>query len=77
LAALASSKASPQDVVDSVVHLIELPAGNRPLRVPIGLLFIDGFSGLNYISEQILKNFLDIIGVAPLMTFREHAASSD
>ena len=71
LAALASSKASPQDVVDSVVHLIELPAGNRPLRVPIGLPFIDGFGGLNYISEQLLKNFLDMIGVAPLTEFQD------
>lgn len=77
LAALASSKASPQEVVDSVVDLVELPAGNRPLRIPIGLPAIDGFGGLNYISEQLLKNFLDMIGVSPLVAFQAHGSSTD
>jgi hypothetical protein len=64
-------------VVDSVVDLIELPAGTRPLRVPIGLPAMDGFGGLNFISEQLLKNFLTIIGIAPLAVFQSHAGSAE
>jgi hypothetical protein len=77
LAALASSKASLQEVVDAIVHLIELPAGNRPLRVPIGLPAMDGLGGLNYISDQYLKNLLDLIGVGPLVAFQAQPASTD
>jgi NAD(P)-dependent dehydrogenase (short-subunit alcohol dehydrogenase family) len=75
--ALSSSKANPQEVVDAVVDLIELPAGNRPLRVPLGLPAMDGFSGLNYISEQYLKNFLELIDVGPLVAFQSRAGSTD
>jgi hypothetical protein len=60
-------------VVDAVVDLIELPAGNRPLRVPLGLPAMDGLSGFNYISEQYLKNFLELIGVGPLVAFQSRA----
>jgi NAD(P)-dependent dehydrogenase (short-subunit alcohol dehydrogenase family) len=77
LGALSSSKANPQEVVDAVVDLIELPAGNRPLRVPLGLPAMDGFSGLNYISEQWLKNFLGLIGVGPLVVFQSREGSTD
>jgi NAD(P)-dependent dehydrogenase (short-subunit alcohol dehydrogenase family) len=77
LGALSSSKANPQEVVDAVVDLIELPAGNRPLRVPLGLPAMDGLSGFNYISEQYLKNFLELIGVGPLVAFRSRAGSTD
>jgi NAD(P)-dependent dehydrogenase (short-subunit alcohol dehydrogenase family) len=77
IGALSSSTVNPQEVVDSVVDLIELPAGNRPLRVPMGLPAMDGFGGLNYISEQLLKNFLELIGVGPLVVFQSHAGSTD
>jgi NAD(P)-dependent dehydrogenase (short-subunit alcohol dehydrogenase family) len=77
LGALTSLKANPQEVVDAVVDLIELPAGNRPLRVPIGTPALDGFGGLNYISEQYLKNLLAMIGIGPLTVFQSHAGSAD
>jgi hypothetical protein len=34
---LTSSPLNPQEVADCVVNLIELPAGERPLRVTVGL----------------------------------------
>jgi hypothetical protein len=33
--------------------------------------------GLNYISEQYLKNFLELIGVGPLVAFQSRAGSTD
>jgi NAD(P)-dependent dehydrogenase (short-subunit alcohol dehydrogenase family) len=77
LGALNSSKANPQEAVDAVVNLMELPAGNRPLRVPIGTPALEGLGGLNYICEQYLKNLLVMIGLGPLTVFESHAGSAD
>ncbi len=76
-AALSASTANPEEVVETVAALIETPAGNRPLRTPIGLPNIDGFGGLNDMSEQLLKNFCKLIGVAPLVAFQAQAASGN
>jgi hypothetical protein len=56
--------------VDSVVRIIEIPASERPLRLTVGIsgAGTNGFAGLNYISEQMLKDFLTMIGIAPLVT---------
>ena len=51
-AALNSSRANPQEVVDSVVRITEIPASERPLRLTVGIsgAGANGFAGLNYIS---------------------------
>jgi len=71
-AALNSWRANPQEVVDSVVRIIEIPASERSLRLTVGIggAGANGFAGLNYISEQMMKDFLTTIGVAPLVTPR-------
>ena len=74
--ALSSSRANPQEVVDAVVELIELPAGNRPLRVPVGLPDMDGFGNLNQISGRLLEDFLTMTGIAPLAAFQSRAKSA-
>jgi len=74
--ALSSSRANPQEVVDAVVELIELPAGNRPLRVPVGLPDMDGFGNLNQISDRLLEDFLTMTGIAPLAAFQSRAKSA-
>jgi hypothetical protein len=58
--------------VDSVVRIIEIPASERSLRLTVGIggAGANGFAGLNYISEQMMKDFLTTIGVAPLVTPR-------
>jgi hypothetical protein len=50
--------------------MIEMPVGERLLRPIVGMnaAGADGFGSLNYISEQMLKNFLTIVGVAPFVT---------
>jgi NAD(P)-dependent dehydrogenase (short-subunit alcohol dehydrogenase family) len=67
-AQLTSSPADPQEVADCVVSLIERPAGNRPLRLTVGLR-VDAFGGLNYFSERLQQEVLHAIGVAPLTAF--------
>jgi hypothetical protein len=54
---------------------MELPAGNRPLRVPVGLPAMDDFGNLNQISDQLLKGFLTMTGMAPLVAFKSRANS--
>lgn len=66
----------PQEVADLVLHLIQTPAGSRPLRVAVGVR-VDGLRNLNEVSEQIQKGFLDMTGLAPLTTFQASAASTD
>ena len=66
---LTSSTLNPQEVADSVINLIERPAGNRPLRLTVGLP-IDTFGGLNYFAAQLQKDILNWAGIASLATFR-------
>ncbi len=67
---------NPQEVADLVLHLIETPAGRRPLRVAVGVSD-DGLRDLNRVSEQLQKGFLNRTGLAPLTTFQARAASTD
>ena len=66
---LTSSTLNPQEVADSVLNLIERPAGNRPLRLTVGLP-VDTFGGLNYFTAQLQKDILNWAGIASLATFR-------
>jgi NAD(P)-dependent dehydrogenase (short-subunit alcohol dehydrogenase family) len=66
---LTSSPLNPQEVANSVVDLIELPAGNRPLRLTVGLP-VDSFDGFNYFSAQLQKDLLNWAGNASLATFQ-------
>jgi hypothetical protein len=36
-ATLSASKVNPQEVVDAVMDLIEMPAGERPLQSTVGI----------------------------------------
>jgi NAD(P)-dependent dehydrogenase (short-subunit alcohol dehydrogenase family) len=66
---LTSSPLTTQEVADSVVNLIEQPAGNRPLRVTVGLP-IASWGGLNYFSAQLQRDVLNWAENASLATFR-------
>jgi NAD(P)-dependent dehydrogenase (short-subunit alcohol dehydrogenase family) len=66
---LTSSPLNPQEVANSVVDLIEMPAGNRPLRLTVGLP-VDSFGGFNYFSAQLQKDLLNWAGNASLATFQ-------
>ena len=66
---LTSASLSLQEVADSIVDLVELPAGDRPLRVTVGLP-IASWGGLNYFSAQLQKDVLNWAGNASLATFK-------
>ena len=66
----------PQEVADAVLRLIEMPAGSRPLRTPVGVPG-DSLNNLNSVSEQAQEGFLNRLGLAALTKFRARAASTD
>jgi NAD(P)-dependent dehydrogenase (short-subunit alcohol dehydrogenase family) len=43
----------PQEVADVVKHLIEQPAGQRPLRTVVGPVFTEGVAAYNQTYEQV------------------------
>jgi NAD(P)-dependent dehydrogenase (short-subunit alcohol dehydrogenase family) len=65
----------PQEVADAILRLIEMPAGSRPLRTPVGAPG-DLLNQLNNISAQVQEGFVNIFGLAPLTKFRARAAST-
>jgi hypothetical protein len=72
---LTSSPLNLQEVADSVVGLIESPAGDRPLRLTVGLP-VASWGGFNYFSAQLQKDVLNWAGNASLATFQAQALSS-
>jgi NAD(P)-dependent dehydrogenase (short-subunit alcohol dehydrogenase family) len=69
---LTSSPLNLHEVVDSVVGLIESPAGDRPLRLTVGLP-VASWGGFNYFSAQLQKDVLNWAGNASLATFKARA----
>jgi NAD(P)-dependent dehydrogenase (short-subunit alcohol dehydrogenase family) len=49
----------PQEVADAVKRLIELPAGQRPLRTVVGPVFAEGVAEYNRIYEQVRANLAE------------------
>jgi hypothetical protein len=66
----------PQEVADAILRLIEMPAGGRPLRTPVGVPG-DSLNHLNRVSEQAQEGFLNLLGLAPLTKFRTRGPSTD
>jgi NAD(P)-dependent dehydrogenase (short-subunit alcohol dehydrogenase family) len=73
---LCAAKGDPQEVADAVLHLIETPAGRRPLRTTVGFPQ-EMFQRLNESSEQVLRGLLHHIGLAPLTEFQSRASGTD
>ncbi len=51
----------PQDVADAVKRLIELPAGQRPLRTVIGPVFTEGVAEYNQTYEHVRAHLEDVL----------------
>jgi len=58
---LTSSPLNPEEVANPVAELIELPSGNRPLRITVGFP-VNSFGGFNYFSAQLRKDVLNWAG---------------
>jgi len=52
-----------KEVADSVADLIDMPAGQRPLRVVVGNVGTDGLEELTEVTEKIQKKSLDAMGL--------------
>jgi len=51
----------PQDVADEVKRLIELPAGERPLRTVVGPLFTEGVAEYNAEYERVRAHLEEVL----------------
>ena len=51
----------PQEVADAVKRLIELPAGQRPLRTVVGPVFTEGVAEYNQTYEQVRAHLQDVL----------------
>jgi NAD(P)-dependent dehydrogenase (short-subunit alcohol dehydrogenase family) len=54
--ASAGQQPDPQEVADAVKHLIDLPAGQRPLRTVVGPVFTEGVAEDNQTYERVREN---------------------
>jgi NAD(P)-dependent dehydrogenase (short-subunit alcohol dehydrogenase family) len=51
----------PQEVADAVKHLIDLPAGRRPLRTVVGPVFTDGVAEYNQTYEELRMHMEEVL----------------
>jgi NAD(P)-dependent dehydrogenase (short-subunit alcohol dehydrogenase family) len=51
----------PQEVADAVKRLVDLPAGQRPLRTVAGPVFTDGVDEYNQTYEQLRKHMEEVL----------------
>lgn len=51
----------PQEVADVVKRLIELPAGQRPLRTVVGPVFTEGVAEYNQAYEQVRVHLAEVL----------------
>jgi len=66
---LANNKNDAQEVADRVVELIEMPAGSRPVRSPVGA-FPRQIQPLNDLALQFQTGAMQAFGLSELMTLR-------
>jgi NAD(P)-dependent dehydrogenase (short-subunit alcohol dehydrogenase family) len=57
----ASERPDPQEVADAVKRLIDLPAGQRPLRSVVGPVFTDGVAEYNQAYEQLRAHMEEVL----------------
>jgi NAD(P)-dependent dehydrogenase (short-subunit alcohol dehydrogenase family) len=51
----------PQEVADAVLRLVQLPAGQRPLREVVGPVFTDGVAEYNQRYEQLCAHMEQVL----------------
>lgn len=62
----------PQEVADVVAHLVAQPAGTRPLRTVVALASQSSYpQAVNATAEQATREYLESLGVLPLVTMAE------
>jgi NAD(P)-dependent dehydrogenase (short-subunit alcohol dehydrogenase family) len=59
----------PQEVADTVLRLIEMPAGKRPLRTEVGVT-ADFVVRMNSFTDKIQEGILKVFGLSSLTAFK-------
>jgi hypothetical protein len=67
-------RGDPQEIADVLLRLIEMRAGNRPLRTGVGVTG-DFVARLNDFTHKIQAGILNAFGLLPLTVFRSPARS--
>ena len=62
----------PQEVADAIADLVELPHGERPLRVPVGVE-VQGLHALNQATDAMAREMLTAVGMGALLPDRPQA----
>jgi len=57
---------NPQDVADAIDHLVDLPVGTRPARVPVDKMMAALYEELNKAHADAQKTALSGMGMGPL-----------
>ena len=57
----AAPRPDPQEVADAVKRLIDLPAGQRPLRSVVGPVFTEGVAEYNQAYEQLRAHLEEVL----------------
>jgi len=70
-ASLSSTQANPQEIADSVVQIIETPAGQRPLRYRVSSNDL-GISRINAVTDEVQSKVLEAFGLTELTRFKAH-----
>jgi NAD(P)-dependent dehydrogenase (short-subunit alcohol dehydrogenase family) len=68
------TRQDPQQVADAILGLIEMPAGQRPLRTDVGVTS-DFVARLNAFTIEIQRGILDVFGLTSLIKFQARAKS--
>ena len=68
---LAGSKANPQEIADSVLQIIETPAGQRRLRYRVAANDL-GVTRINAVTDAAQAQLLEAFGISEVTRFRKH-----
>lgn len=52
----------PVEVVDAIVNIVEMPSGQRPLRIPVGADLKQGVSAINEVAAGVQSQVMQMLG---------------
>lgn len=74
-AKIASSRANPQEIADTVLQIIETPAGRRKLRYRVGPGG-PGVQRINALTDEVQVQLLEAFGITELTKFKTGASGT-
>jgi NAD(P)-dependent dehydrogenase (short-subunit alcohol dehydrogenase family) len=74
-AKIASSRANPQEIADTVLQIIETPVGQRQLRYRVGPGG-PGVQRINALTDEVQVQLLEALGITELAKFKTGASGT-